>query len=278
MSNLNPMKINGGLLPLKKDNRDFKLSKLLGAMDLSQLPEGFMVEGWDKIKIKDQGPTDYCTSYAGTSASELQEEVELNPLYQFVKTKQIMGRWETWGADLRSLCKSLTKFGSLEESETPIIDREIRDWNNWPAELDEKAKKHLKESYFEADGHGGSFNAIKVALWQEREKKRAVIVGAIWRSEWTSAPRGIIPEEYGKEGFGHAFIIIGWTKEHLIAHLSNGENIGDNGRFYFSKTVADKELGNFGRFLLTDMDPEIAKQLIWPLWLRIWESIKKLFK
>ena len=276
MENSTP-KIGAGLRPLPKDGRDFKLTKLLGAINLSELPEEFLVDGWNKIKIKDQGNTDYCTAYAGTSASELQEGVELNPLFQFIKTKQIMGDPESWGADLRSLCKSLAKFGSLEESETPATDFG-RDWQDWPIELDEKAQKHLKKSYFEADGYDGAFNAIKAALWQNKVKKRAVIVGTVWRSEWTSAIDGIIPEEYGEQGFGHAFIIVGWDKRGLIAHLSNGEIIGDKGRFYFSKKITDKELGKYGEFLLVDIDPEGVKKIVWSPWQRFIEWFKKLFK
>jgi hypothetical protein len=269
-------KLGTGLLPLKPDKRDFELIDVFGAIDLSELPEEFIT---GKPKVKNQGMTDFCTAYAITSASELQEKVELNPEYQFAKTKQIMGNPDGYGADLRSACKSAVKFGSLKESDFPKhITGDFRHWNIWPDWIDEKAKKYRKKSYFKINGYGSSFNAIKVALWLNKSDKRVVITGALWRSEWTKAKNGRITKECESSGFPHAFIIIGWIGEYLIAHLSNGEEVGDKGRFYFHKDIVNKEFGKYGRFMLIDIDPNQAKKVCWSWWRRFWEGIKNYIK
>ena len=270
-----PEQVGTGLLPLKEDKRDFELTKLLGAIDLSELPDEFII---GKPKVKNQGMKDYCVAYEVVSSSEIQEEVDLSTDYQFTKIKQIMGDPEEWGADLRSGCKSAVKFGSLKEKDFPKDKVGERDWRRLPPELDEKAKEHRKKSYFKVNGYGNAFNAIKVALWLNRSDKRAIMTGVRWRHEWTKAKNGIIPDEYGEKGIPHAFIIIGWIGEYLIAHLSNGENVGDKGRFYFHRDIVNKEFNKYGRFMFVDISPEEAKKICWSWFRRTWESFKKIMK
>lgn len=263
-----------GLLKLEKDERDFNSVNFFGLMNVKDLPDEYIA---GKPLVKNQGATDLCTAYAVTSASELQEEVELNPQYQFAKIKQIMGDPEPWGADLRSACKSAVKFGSLKETDCPEELKKHRSWVAWPPVKDKEAEKHQKKSYFVVGSMGDVFDSIRVALWQNRAIKGVIITGANWRYEWTSAPNGRIPEKYGDDGFPHAFIIIGWIGEHLIAQLSNSEDVGDKGRFYIKRNIANKELNKYGKFIFIDIDPEEAKKQLWDFWQRLWEKIKKFF-
>src|SRR3990167_5751264 len=110
--------LGGGLLPTPKDKRDFSFGGIFGLPNLKDIPDTSWVVS-EPLEIKDQGESDMCTAYALTAVSEDQEGVLLDPLYQFAKIKQIMGEYESWGADLRSACKSATQFGSLEVSEVP---------------------------------------------------------------------------------------------------------------------------------------------------------------
>ena len=73
--------IGGGLLPLKRDSRDFKIEEICGFMELPE--EDFTVS--DPLKIKDQGGTDMCVAFAATAVSQDQEGVILSPEYLFTR-------------------------------------------------------------------------------------------------------------------------------------------------------------------------------------------------
>jgi hypothetical protein len=50
-----------GLLPLPKDDRDFKLGALYTLPKLSEIPDAFEL---DVLGIKDQRDSDFCTAFA----------------------------------------------------------------------------------------------------------------------------------------------------------------------------------------------------------------------
>ncbi|MCR4307120.1 MAG: hypothetical protein NUV80_01010 [Candidatus Berkelbacteria bacterium] len=238
---------------------------------------------------KDQGNTDMCTGYAVTSASELQEGVELSPFWQFAKIKQLLGDWKGWGASLRDACRSTVKVGSVKEEYVKGLDviesgrDAIANWANWPEGLEETADEHKKHSYFAITrgGYRSMFDAIKASLWANRATKRAILVGALWRQEWTYAEGGIIPESYGDEGFGHAFLFIGFKHINgmpfLVAHLSNGTDIGDKGRFYFSESVVNREIGEYGVYVFQDLDADYVKKTYWSWYQKITDFFLKLY-
>lgn len=246
------------LLPLKKDSRDYSLSGVFPVK--IDTPKEFCIPN---LEVRNQFNTDFCSAFATILASEIDEKVRLSEEYQFAKTKQVMGSFEPWGADLRSACKAITKYGSLEAIESPFnIDDDrnrIADWLNWDISCDQKALIHRKKSFFSVDGFTSRFDSIKNAIYKHN---RVVITGAKWRQSWLN--NKIIPEVYEDEGFGHAFCFKGFTEingeEYLIAHLSNGEEIGDKGCFYFPRSVVEREC-EFGNFILVDMDPETAEYL-----------------
>lgn len=275
MENQDRPKIGLGLLPLPEDRRYFKVTKLLGTMDLSRLPDKFIPEGAMDLPIKNQGMTMWCTAFSATTASSLQEGVDLDPAYQAAKIAQIRGEnGLKHGASNKQAVKSLIEFGSIKDTATNLNSDNPDDW---PLEYDQKARKHRKRSYFMADGYNSTFDAIRAAMWQNRAQKCLVMSGADWRPEWTKAKDGILPKRYAGPGYPHAFVIVGWKRDHLICHLSNGDGVGHpdwKGRFFMPREVADREL-NYGNLLLVDIDPERAKQIVWPLWLRIWECFKK---
>lgn len=264
--------IGGGLTKLPKDDRDFSFGGIFGYGDIKSLPYRYIITNEPKIKNQDVVPnSDLCTAFALTSLSEYQENVELSPEYQFMKTKLIQGVWETWGADLRSACKSLVKFGSLEQSQSPYtLGKDGRDkvanWNNWEKGLDFYAKVHKKLSYFKVEPsfNVDTFDAIRLALFHGKEKMQAVFTGVLWRPEWTRAHYGVLPKKYGRDGFGHAVLAIGWDnidgEEKIILQLSNGRNIGNNGLFYASRDIVNQEF-TYGAFVFEDLPPEQAKFL-----------------
>src|SRR3990167_8765911 len=104
-----------GLKPRTLDKRDFKFGSLF-PQKVDVPLEDFEV---GITKIKDQRNTMFCTAFGTSTASELQENVELSPEYQAGKINQLGENIAEEGAELRIACKSLIKFGSLETIQSP---------------------------------------------------------------------------------------------------------------------------------------------------------------
>lgn len=284
------------LRELPPDNRDFVLGAAFKQIPLGSIPgDDFMIA--EPLLIKDQGESDLCSAYAVAAVSEDQELEELLPEFQFFKTKQISGDPDglEWGANLRDACKSAVKFGSLplrgfkeiKGMERPFVLHP----ESWPSHAESVAQLHKKQTYFSVEGQYDTFDNIRAALWQHRLKKCSIVTGALWRNEWIDAPGGIIPEEYGDAGFGHAFKIFGQKnikgKLYLVAQLSQGDQVGDRGRFYFSREVVNREIGKYGVFMFTDLTRAEAEALLKKketagqkgenLFSKIWSFLAKVF-
>ena len=261
-------KITGGLLPLKKDARDFNYTKVFGA--IKQITDEDFIVG--SPELLDQGSSDFCTAFAGCAASSLQEGKTLNPYWSFAVSKQLSGNFEAYGQDLRTALKVHTKYGAIEE----MINKG-RDIAKYPTDLFFKAEEHKKQSYFSVSGKN-LFNEIRSALFTH---KSACVTGAIWKSDWTDAKDGIITDEMQGDGYGHAFIFIGQKtineKLYLVVQLSNGKEIGSQGLFFFPESVVNRECV-FGNFCFVDMPKDIAQKKSWSLYQKLLDFIIKLFK
>jgi len=146
-----------------------------------------------------------------------------------------------------------------------VKDRDfLANWMNWPSYYDMYAADHRKQSFFKVDGSYDTFDNIRSALWKHKDEEQSVYTGATWKNSWTHAPGGIIPKVYEPTGYGHAFKIYGQKtidrELFLVAQLSNGKNIGDQGKFYFPREVVNKEFV-FGNYMFVDMTKETAKAL-----------------
>lgn len=283
-----------GLSPLPEDKRDFSLGALFKQIDIKSVPLiDFVIA--EPIKIKDQGNTDYCSAYTVTEVSEDQEGEELLPEFQFFKTKQLMGD-DAWGADLRTAFKVPTVFGSLpvkgNENFQGISRETILNPATWPIELTPMALKHKKETYFKVTGRYDTFDNIRTVLWQFKDERRSIGVGAMWRSSWTDAVDGVIDEKETAGEFGHAFKIYGQKiingEPYLVAQLSNGTDIGDGGRYYFPRSVVNRDFTPFGQFMFKDIPREIVenyKQMgirfddnnFNNIWAQIWKFVINIF-
>jgi len=278
----------GGLRELKRDDRDIKFGSIFELGDIKDVPDEFDV--CTPLVIKDQKDTDYCSCFAGTAVSEDQELIELDPLYQYFKTKQIEGNTE-WGADLRSMAKSFVKFGSIEKKDSPFnIDTPrdtILDPKNWMPSFDVKARQHKKDSYAFVSGQYDFFDNIRLTLWKNKDKRKTIATGIVWDYEWTHAPQGIIDFK-GHDAFGHAFKVFGVRKIKdklfIKAQLSNGQGIGDNGVFYFSREIINQS-EKFGGLSFTDLPIDTVRYLQDNgykisdlLFTKYWLQIKNLFR
>lgn len=279
--------IGGGLLPLKKDTRDFKLGSVFSAIDISEVPDtDFIISS--PLFIKNQYNSDFCVAFAGAAVSEDQELVELSPEWLFAKAKDLLDDWKSWGLDLRTMAKVLTKFGALRKEFEPEYnlhnyDRDfLANYENWDEALEKNASLHKKKSYFFVDNLGkDTFDSFRIALWQHKEEKCSILTGTIWEKEWTNAPGGIIPKEKGIELFGHALKIFGQKnindELYLVAQLSNGTEIGLRGIFFFPREVINRCF-TFGAYCFIDLDPNEVKKEVWSFQRQLWEKIKNLLK
>lgn len=265
------------LKPKTTDPRDFSHAKVYGAVDdLSSLPPGGL--GRTPSTIKEQKASDYCSTEAGTSVSEDQELVELCELWQFMVTKQIAGDPQAFGAELRDMAKSFTKYGSIEKKDSLYtIDTPrsiIVDPEQWNASLYAKALIHRKASFFAADGPHDTFDNFRSTLALQEANNATIVTGVYWRQSWDSKRGGIIPDTLSQEDqddgtkLPHAIKIFDWTtlygnqypdgKLYLKAQLSNGKDQGDKGIFYIPRSVANRDFDTFGSILFTDLDPKDA--------------------
>lgn len=260
---------NYGLQPTPEDPRDFALGDVFGYGDIAEVPnEDFMAAA--PLEIKDQRGSDMCTGFSLTSVSEDQEGVILDPGFTFAMIKRLQGDWRSWGGDLRSGCKVATKIGFLEKSETPFDFLRngrnfVANWNNWPAELIESAKKHKKESFFKITGDYDTFDNLRIALWQNKDENRSIYTGCLWKGAWNSAPEGVVPKTIHLGGIGHAFKLCGQRMisgvPYLVIQNSYGDDSGDKGYFYFLREVVNRDF-NFGAYMFKDMPKEEAKSIL----------------
>lgn len=246
------------LKPTKHDSRDFSLGGVFGQIDISEVPSTpFLVN--NVLTVRDQGETDYCSAYAACAVSEDQEEIVFIPEYTFFRTKEIMGDFESWGADLRSACKALVRFGSVPNSATTDIPKtrdDVLKLESWEKYVD-LAQKYRKETFFSVDGKYDLFDNIRAAMWQNRSERRSILTGCMWSQAWIDAPHGVIPKEVIPGEFGHAFKICGQDsingELHLVAQLSGGTSVGDQGLYYFPREVVNREITPFGAFMFKDL-------------------------
>jgi hypothetical protein len=252
------MKFKGGLQKFIEDERDFSVGAVFGVIE--NLPKEFIVSGAENLKARNQGRTDYCGAFSGTTCSQVQENVELNPDYQFAKAKQLEGNFKTFGVQPRLLCKSLTKFGSIPQTAFEGVDKSknLRNWKNWDSYFDLFAKKHKKQSYFRVDkGFGDKFETIKSSLYQHNS---LIFTGLVWKPEYM---KNSILKRVKGGGEGHAITIIGWkeidSKEYLILLNSYGEKYGDKGKWYLPKEMINELLF---AYIFIDMSKEEAQYML----------------
>ena len=276
---MNPTNHNKGLQPLPPDARDYSHAQVFGSVSVNDLPTGdFLVSVPLEIKNQDFNyPSDFCTSYAAAEAAEAEDQVVFVPEYTFAAGKWLLSQAGNpnalfdFGLNLRDICEAAREIGFLPRANDPFrcdtmarpTRNFIANFPNWPEDLAAIAAKYKKPSYFSAlTGPHDVFDNIRAALWLNRDSRRDVITGLLWRESWNTAQDGIIPESYEATGSGHAFALIGQKtiagNIYLVMQSSDGRGSGDNGFFYFSRAVVNREIGPFGAYLLSDMDEDKA--------------------
>ena len=256
-------KLSQGLRPTPKDDRDYKLGALFQLPELSKLPENFVLEGFN---IKNQQDSDFCSGFAVTGLSELQEGVELSPEYQFALSKIISGDIEEWGQDARTAMKTAVKLGSLEKSQAPysLENKDtsfLRDPKNWPGDLMEKAKKHQKSVYIRVSGKYDAFDDIRASIYKWRDERRGVALGINF--SWPS--NQIILDDVGP-GFGHMVYVAGWKTVNGVPYLvmvnSWGKEAGEQGTHLLSRNVVNYYDDMYGAYMFVDKPREEIQYMV----------------
>lgn len=275
---------------LTKDNRDFRLGAVFDLPKPSEIPN----TDWSfdtPLEIKSQ-IGDTCTGHAAASSLEDHEGIPLNPYYIFAKAKQIEGDHTTYGSEIRTVCKAVTKYGALPQNKSPFADKSrdfLANWKNWPEVYDGYAIVHKQASYFAVHtGPYDTFDNIRTALWRFRDKKHSVVAGSYWYVEWGNPAGGVIPKVYNRnfgEPQAHAFKVRITQKmingePYLAIQQSYGPGIGDHGTQYFPREVVNREWKDFGAFMFVDIDPELARamQISWIEWFltTLFDAVRKL--
>lgn len=265
------MNFGKGLLPLPLDLRDFHEHIVFGATPAAQLPTADFFAG-HPIEIKNQGPLNFCTAFAGSAVVEDEVDVELDPLYLYAVACKLLGSVTTTGMTLRDMCNAIIKSGTIEESLAPykVTDGHsaqfLADIGNYDETLAALAWEFARISYFRVDtGPSDIFDNIRSGIWQHIDEHRSVLAGVAWRDSWTSAPNGMIPEDYDQSepGDGHAIKMFGQMTivqtegPRLAVQNSWGEEVGDKGLFYFPRSVVNKEF-TYGAFSFRNLAPAKA--------------------
>lgn len=232
-----------------------------------------------KQMILNQWDLDFCTAFTTSELQYLLYGIPFDPLYQMAKIKQIRGEYKSYGANLRDECNSIVKYGSLPLVLGPYtrngsIGDKPRDflanWINWPLALDTKSSKYKDLSYFTVDGPYDMFDNIRSCLQIHRQERRAVSFGLFWHNEWTEASEGIISDimPTGTAGGGHNMAIIGQKtidgKLYLIFQQSWSDRAGDNGVYYFPRSIVDQlSLQGYGAYTFSRIDNSGLKSSNW---------------
>lgn len=257
-----------GLQKTPIDKNDFSFGAAFGHAAPTDLPAEYVVA--EPLTIKDQGLTDMCTAYALTAVSEDQEGVVLDPFFTFAQTKKITGEPDSWGADLRSACKSgligfipvpPSSMDAVTYAPTDVIRDAAAYGKNLTAMNEGIATKYKKKSFFSITGPHDFFDNMRSAMWVARNEKRSIFTGCDWRESWTDLADGIITEAGDEQTFGHALKAFGWEKDHMLLQLSNGAGIGRKGVFRAAREAVNRAF-TFGAFTFMDMPREDAEAAI----------------
>ena len=207
----------------KKDSRDFSHRKTFGSFPIHNLPDNYLLES----TILNQGQTYHCTAYSACAVQEVQEGVSFDPEWFYKQEGIVDGNPTEYGYGMRIPMKT-----GIEKGFKPVGGD------------DKDAETYKEGGYFAVDGDYDTFDNIRIAMWLARNEKKCPMIGVMWHEEWLTN-KGIVSEKKPeKEVGGHAIKCAGWKKidgkEYLVIQNSYGTEYGDNGMFYFPRTIVNK--------------------------------------
>lgn len=267
-----PQKFGKGLLPLPLGATYIHDYRLMGALAVDAIPKTDFFVG-HPIKIKNQGPYNFCFAFAKDAVVEDEVGIELDPLYSVASACELLGAVMTNGMSLVDICDQETKVGALDASLAPYHVEDARDasfladWHNYPDSFKPLAYEHQRPTAVRVDtGPHDTFDNMRAAMYQNIDEHRSQLTGVLWRDSWNTAQGGAIPADYdpSEPGDGHAIKVFGqmwWPADNdvrLVVQNSWGEEVGDHGLFYFPRKVVNAEF-TFGAFSFKNIPPAKAQ-------------------
>lgn len=247
-----------GLQPKGDDTRDFKLGNIINLPKLTDLPPELVI---GLPEVVDQQNTDFCAAASSGVVREIQEGVPLSYEWLFAAAKSMAGQdINSYGLNLRDVCKAHVTFGCIERSEAPYSLETnspdfLRNIKNWPPELFIKAQKHKAGSFFAVTGPYDHYDNLRATMYYFRNEKCGVVFGVVW--SWLLTQVDITT--VSQNGSGHALAQVGYTPEGIYVQNSVGVNAGKDGRHYFSREVINAFVDVYGAFMFHDMPKDTAK-------------------
>jgi len=248
-----------GLLPLPKDDRDFKVESVLGWGEYTPKHTEFEIK---TVSVKDQFPLNTCQWNATIAGKEVDEQCELD-VRSFVRKGYEMGLVSRDGfSNLRSGQKVLYDWGALNDDE--YIDNPKAGWNAYInisiTGKENKAKEHKTKTYW-------AVNNINDAL-RVLDEGRPVAFGMDWYSGYNAGggfkSPWLISKEVGYWIGGHAVLAIGYQINYRGSKVIKVQNSyskewGDKGCFYITFDMFAKQLTKYGAYTNLDLDKDIGE-------------------
>uniref|UniRef100_A0A6H1ZFI8 Putative peptidoglycan binding protein n=1 Tax=viral metagenome TaxID=1070528 RepID=A0A6H1ZFI8_9ZZZZ len=202
-----------GLIKSPDDFRDVKAKDLLGAIELTPLPETYRIPY--SLPTKNQENTPECVGWSCASIKDEKErreqnETDANGSFIYKEAKKIDGIPNIKGTYFRIGLQVMKTIGVQMLPTSKIQGLPAIFKIGWYIRVD------------------CDIESLKRAIYQWG----AVLIGFhVYPDSWNSA--------YIKKGTivvgGHATIAVGWNKDYIIGQNSYGENWGDKGYFYFNE-------------------------------------------
>lgn len=250
-----------GLREKQHDGTEFNVGAFINLPSLSTLPEEYCIaipEEWIFAQRDDT-----CAKEAISNLLAHVNNHRIEGLLTWVVARANNGYGvEDWGVDLKSIVMSAVKMGALNYEDSPYHDESDRsvyaNIANWDLKaLQIKAIENKAGSGVEVQGAMGMdyFDTIKATIFK---LKTPVMIGVRWN--WDSKNPNI--DTHSDTGFGHALLVVGWTKDRLTVLNSWGPLVGDGGYFYFSREVINHDIATFGAWTIIDEDPQKIKWML----------------
>lgn len=239
-----------GLLPLKEDERDFKIGSIwdfFGGYTPKQ-----EVKEIKTISVKDQKRLSNCSFQAATVQKEIDEDVILSARYLTAKAYQqgLCGRGG-W-ADMRSGQIVLNNWGCCKEKDCPSNSN--LSWNDYVninfTKLDPLAEEHKTKTYWKIQNVDELLKAV--------DEGHAVTVGIPWYSGFNQGggfkSPWIIRQAVGYLVSGHALCSIGYKPELVTVQNSYSANWGDKGKLYITRAFLNIYIRKYGAYANLDVE------------------------
>lgn len=220
-----------GLVPSPYDVRDYILSST--AADYSNLPEEFYL---GTLLIKNQGPRPTCVAHTISELIEYHNYNQNNKQFDRFSTEFIYGAREPDyymgdGMYLREALKIAQKRGDVLYEDLPgnhdVQEAMQNVWTN-QNKLFGKAYPNRISTYYRITTN----NQLKYALYHNGP----VPIGIMLYDGYYLNKNNVLCYNKNDNVFGHAVLVVGWTKDYWIIQNSWGKMWGDEGKFYIPKT------------------------------------------